>query len=932
MATKATAPTNFKRNRSFVSDSGPRKTITFTWTKGSLGSGTTFYGYGIYYKKSTDTDYNFLVSTREGINTESLTLDTETLSASVKNDLFDNTVTLAIRLVVCESGYSSDWSNTVTVKFNTRPTINFKTGNEYTEAYGAGKSEPYTSRHSTGVYENSKGFYVGAYSYFNNINKTGTLKLSMEFCPGDASNRDIGTDSFSALYEYHFSDVNITSSIASNGYIDLTSTPYSANGALKNGWSDWVYTQQYYMMWRMKATLNDGTENSEAVYFPSNGYFTIPNAPTTEEVTSYNDFNGNSVSGTNLLWKKVSLKYPRDGSARYLKSVTAKVNNISYECNATYTDSTTTDMATVNITLPDNIPSNANIVFTINYTNGADSLQKRIVCSKLGNNGSSSINLKKATIPTLNINNDSILSIQPYTSNSEYNTATVVIDNPFGTYTRSQCAVANDVAPILSLKNNNTTWNVGSTWANNSQTFQYNLQNNPLAFSTFVGTRNIDTYIQITNLFGETFTSPIKKTQFKFDELITIDKDEPFKILYKTNLSDSTWLDLGTSRIQEGLYLRFQPKIRYSSFTFCEIRVGYRFGNSGAYTYYGTQTMSYSPQTMVAPSPAQAGEHAYDVNIHFDRTVPVGEINQATNVWFSLKITTDAGSTISVEKSCEVIRQTAPTISFDSFQVSRDVPGQVEYSFNVSDNGISPTTTPPFGTTTYYFNFDGALSTNSISPGTAVTTSIDPSLLNWQQKNISIRTVSVITSSDAILSGDDYAKEFDSAPLQVFAASPVISVRPDYVKIFDTTIASDSVTLPERTKVTPYYTTETLHNWNNYYTDSHPYFTRSGNVVTFDWTAVPTDSATIGGTAVTICTIPSGFRPVAAAYNMILGRQNLFTANLGALPGGDVRITYVRSTVTTSAAYATITSNDWFRIHMVWITNDAHPSTVNSLT
>lgn len=139
---------------------------------------------------------------------------------------------------------------------------------------------------------------------------------------------------------------------------------------------------------------------------------------------------------------------------------------------------------------------------------------------------------------------------------------------------------------------------------------------------------------------------------------------------------------------------------------------------------------------------------------------------------------------------------------------------------------------------------------------------------------------------------------------------------------------TDGITLPTRTEITPASAVVTNPSWGNYYTTStsQPRFYRTGNVVSFDWTAKPTTSTTIGGTAVTICTIPTGFTPAMDAYVTIFGTQNKYSAALAATPGGDLKISYVRDITSGTTSYATISSSDWFRMHMTWITTDTYPT------
>lgn len=186
-----------------------------------------------------------------------------------------------------------------------------------------------------------------------------------------SSSNDTTTSMTSYHHTYALPNYNLTS------YNNVILNTYDINTAAVSEFSEKI-RQSKNIKWRLKFILTDGIDNSDAKYFPADGYFySIAHAPSLMGV--FNRFADSNVPGTieNQIWRKVRMKFYNDTSTPIV-SITAKANNSSL--SATFTTSTSGYERYVDITLPDNINSNADINITASLTNASASITKKVSC------------------------------------------------------------------------------------------------------------------------------------------------------------------------------------------------------------------------------------------------------------------------------------------------------------------------------------------------------------------------------------------------------------------------------------------------------------------------------------------------------------------------------------------------------------------------
>ena len=387
-----------------------------------------------------------------------------------------------------------------------------------------------------------------------------------------SSSNDTTTSMTSYHHTYALPNYNLTS------YNNVILNTYDINTAAVNEFSEKI-RQSKNIKWRLKFILTDGIDNSDAKYFPADGYFySIAHAPSLMGV--FNRFADSNVPGTieNQIWRKVRMKFYNDTSTPIV-SITAKANNSSL--SATFTTSTSGYERYVDMTLPDNINSNANINITASLTNASSSIVKKVSCT-----------VTETPAPNMGplIHGGSV--IHPFTDTGTYQ---ISMAWPFGNYedintalTAYNCSTnTNESIKFVHASdtsgNNSVTKVLGWTKANNNITATLNGSTaygwgNELGYNTYAGQKTYYCQIRITNLFGKTYTSNPESGGwlsriFDFNEKaqsLTIES-----VKWATSNNPTNWGSFTTgsngNAAQEGMYFKFN--LKFNLFTEEEITI-----------------------------------------------------------------------------------------------------------------------------------------------------------------------------------------------------------------------------------------------------------------------------------------------------------------------------------------------------------------------
>lgn len=194
------------------------------------------------------------------------------------------------------------------------------------------------------------------------VNKTGTLMVTAELEWWNDTSKQFAKD-----YDYSFPNYSMTSTsnVILNNYDLHTAAVAKVAESTR---------QSYDVRWRLKFVLSDGSEQSNAVYWPADGYYyTIAKPPTL--TASYNQFADSNITGTNTgqVWRQVRMKFYNDTSVTSI-SVAATAGGIAV--SPTSSTSVNGNYRYVDITLPDNIAGSSAIVITASLTNTSASITK----------------------------------------------------------------------------------------------------------------------------------------------------------------------------------------------------------------------------------------------------------------------------------------------------------------------------------------------------------------------------------------------------------------------------------------------------------------------------------------------------------------------------------------------------------------------------
>ena len=653
--------------------------------------------------------------------------------------------------------YSSPTS--ISIGLNTKPVINIIEANTIST---------YTALNSNGIVEFQKG-YADTIQPKITADKGGTLKIMVEM---SASNSTTSTTSYD--YTYTLPDYNSTS------YDNVILNTYDINTAAVNKFSEEI-RQSTNIKWRLKFILNDGIDDSDAKYFPAGGYFyTIAHSPSLD--ASFNRFEDSKVPGTiaTQIWREVRMKFYNDTSTPIV-SVTATANNVPL--SATFATSVSGNNRYVDITLPDNIASKATINITASLTNASSSIVKKVSCT-----------VTETPAPNMGPLTHAGTIIYPFTDTGTYQ---ISMAWPFGNYedintalTAYNCST-NINKSIKFVHASDTSGNNSVvkvlTWSKNSNTiaatlngstaygWKNELGQNELGYDTYAGQKTYYCQLQITNLFGKTYTSDPESGGwlsriFDFNEKAQNLKIE--SIQWATSNNPAKWESFTTgsngNAAQEGIYLKFN--LSFDLFTEEVITVQLK------------RKINNEENTPISKTYSKGGlEYAVGRSpVKNKRSLiygPVGTISDTEKRVWSFQIINTRGTTESASVEMKVLKQVAPIIDFTSCSVNYNSVKQkyeISYKFKQTDSGGG-------SIANYLYDYDKktnlTVQLNKPSSGQIWSGTADSTATNWEVKSVCVKSVSTVIG---LISS---TKEYYSNYIIVYKVSPTVAYRKNQLGI-----------------------------------------------------------------------------------------------------------------------------------------------------
>lgn len=659
--------------------------------------------------------------------------------------------------------YSSPTSISITL--NTKPVI---------KNIEVNTISTYTALNGNGIDGYQKG-YADAIQPKITANKGGTLKIMVEM---SGSNSPTSTTSYD--YTYTLPDYNLTS------YDNVVLNTYDINTAAVNKFSEEI-RQSTNIKWRLKFILTDGIDDSDAKYFPAGGYFyAIAHAPLLD--ASFNRFSDSKVPGTiaDQIWREVRMKFYNDTSTPIV-SVTATTttdDGKEISLNTTFTTSVSGNNRYVDITLPDNINSNANINITASLTNTSTSIIKKVSCT-----------VTETPAPNMGPLIHAGTIIYPFTDTGTYQ---ISMAWPFGNYedintalTAYNCSTSiNEAIKFVHASDtsgNNSVVKV-LTWSKNSNSiaatlngstaygWKNELGQNELGYDTYAGQKTYYCQIQITNLFGKTYTSDPESGGwlsriFDFNEKAQSLKIE--SIQWATSNNPVKWESFTTgsngNAAQEGMYFKFNLKFNLFTKEAITVQLKRKINNEESISISKTYPSGSNELTYASNRTAETNT----VSLIYG---PVGTISDIYDRIWNFQIISARGTAATDhEVTMKVQRQTAPDINFTSCSVDQNY--KISYSFKQIDSGGG-------SIVNYLCDYDNKneLSSESLkNPSSDGTSSgdiqLEPNVSNWETKSICIKSVSTVNGLIKL------EKEYYSNYIIVYKVSPTVAYRKNQLGI-----------------------------------------------------------------------------------------------------------------------------------------------------
>ena len=645
--------------------------------------------------------------------------------------------------------YSSPASISITL--NAKPKINNIEANTIST---------YTALNSNGISGYQKG-YADTIQPKITANKGGTLKIIVEM----SSSNDTTTSMTSYHHTYALPNYNLTS------YNNVILNTYDINTAAVNEFSEKI-RQSKNIKWRLKFILTDGIDNSDAKYFPADGYFySIAHAPSL--MGAFNQFANSNIPGTieNQIWRKVRMKFYNDTSTPIV-SITAKADNSPL--SATFTTSTSGNDRYVDITLPDNINSNADINITASLTNASASITKKVSCKvteTLAPNMGSLIHGGSVIHPFTDTGTYQISMAWPFGNYEDINTALTAYNCSTNTNESIKFVHASDTSG-----NNSVTKVLGWTKANNNITATLNGSTaygwgNELGYNTYAGQKTYYCQIRITNLFGKTYTSNPESGGwlsriFDFNEKaqsLTIKSVE-----WATSNNPTNWGSFTTgsngNAAQEGMYFKFNLKFNLFTEEEITIQLKRKINDKESVSIskiYPKGSLSYANSRKSVSN---------EISLIYG---PVGVISDANDRVWNFQIISARGTAVTGNGVImKVQQQIAPTINFISCSVDQNY--KISYKFKQTSSGGG-------SIVNYLCDYDNKANlTNQLSkPSSGQTWSgtVVSNVSGWEVKLICIKSVSTV---NGLITSK---KEYYSNYIIVYKANPTVAYRKNQLGI-----------------------------------------------------------------------------------------------------------------------------------------------------
>lgn len=660
--------------------------------------------------------------------------------------------------------YSSPTS--ISISLNTKPEIS---------SVEANTISTYIALDSNGIVEFQKG-YADTIQPKITADRGGTLKIMVEM---SASNSTTSTTSYD--YTYTLPDYNLTN------YDNVILNTYDINTAAVNKFSEEI-RQSTNIKWRLKFILTDGIDDSDAKYFPAGGYFyTIAHSPSLD--ASFNRFSDSKVPGTiaDQIWREVRMKFYNDTSTPIV-SVTATTttdDGKEISLNTTFTTSVSGNNRYVDITLPDNINSNANINITASLTNASSSIVKKVSCT-----------VTETPAPNMGPLTHAGTIIYPFTDTGTYQ---ISMAWPFGNYedintalTAYNCSTSiNESIKFVHASDtsgNNSVVKV-LTWSKNSNTiaatlngstaygWKNELGQNELGYDTYAGQKTYYCQIQITNLFGKTYTSDPGSGGwlsriFDFDEKAQSLKIE--SIQWADPKKPTEWKPFTTgsngNAAQEGMYFKFNLKFKLFTKEAITVQLKRKINNEESISISKTYPSGSSELTYASNRTAKTNT----VSLIYG---PVGTISDIEKRVWSFQIINTRGTTESAGVEMKVLKQVAPDIDFTSCSVNYNSDNQkyeISYNFKQTDSGGG-------SITNYLYDYDKktnlTVQLSKPSSGQIWSSTVDSNATNWEVKSVCVKSVSTVNGLIKL------EKEYYSNYIIVYKVSPTVAYRKNQLGI-----------------------------------------------------------------------------------------------------------------------------------------------------
>lgn len=560
---------------------------------------------------------------------------------------------------------------------------------------------------------------------------------------------------------------------------------------------DTIKTFNIPTRWAIKFILDDGIEKSAPIYCPeaSGCYYAIAPNPG-GEIGIFNQFSDSNIVGTKSgdnflhIYRRVRLKFYEDESVNDNITINAVINEITVN-NINYSNGGVTgNVRTLDITLPDNIESDATIKLSILLSDGI--ITKNFETTTL---------IKECL--TLDLSGKTVshgaLIIKPFTV-ANTNTFQVSIGWPFINYENLsqaledyECSTTSGQAikiihSISSSGTNPIEKSDSSTiWQKNADILTTSVKeidmygfDNELGMSPYVGKKTYYVAVRITNLFGRVFTTGWIQRIFDFDELAIINNNNiiPQYSINETNEdSEIGWTNLENNKFQRDLYIRF--KVNFSLYTSDNVTIRLKLGT----TIVRTRTYTSTQLSRATDRNAASNTVYLKYNANSSSSLrKLGEISTNTLTW-SIEIINNAGTTLSNSLTYDSIKQVSPNITFINCTINNSDNSKLDYKFILNSEGG--------GEETYY------LYRSSPNPSINITSSLENvstgdnsgtisySMNTWEVAIVNIHVESIIPegTTGAIITGDQTKLDFYSNTITVYNTTPTIAYRKNHLGI-----------------------------------------------------------------------------------------------------------------------------------------------------